>query len=125
MMSGRTATEGRFNTPSSVMLVAEKLPLASRLTIVLGVSALVAVSPSVTAPPAVAAVMSALPVTESTPALVSVIVFPKVTLPPPLKPGPASTVTAEWASWPLVSVPFNCAALTVPDRLLEVLAKMA
>ena len=105
-MSGLTAVvTGKFKLPSSVMVAAEKFPLPSRLTRVPAVSVLVAVSPSVTAPPTVAAVMSALPVTESTPVLVRIIVFPKPTLPPPLKPGPGLTVTAEWVSWASSSVP--------------------
>src|ERR1700677_1269412 len=116
---------GKFKLPSSVMEPAEKFPLPSRLTMVLTVSALVAESPSVTAPPAVEAVMSSLPLTESTPVLCRVVESPRATAPPPPRPAPALMVTELLANWLLPKGPFNCAALTVPDRLLDVLAKMA
>ena len=104
---------------------AEKPPPASRLTMVPGVLVLVAVSPSDTAPPSVVAVMSELPVTERTPKLLKVVEPPKVTTPPPPKPVPGNRVNALFASCPLLTVPLNCPAARVPERLLAVLAKIA
>ena len=92
---------------------------------VLGVSVLLAVSRSVTAPLAVAAVMSALPVTESTPALFSVIVPPRATVPPPVRPVPALTVMELLANWLLATVPANCDADTVPLKPLALSAAIA
>ena len=77
------------------MVAVEKFPLASRLTSVLAVSVLVAVSPSVTAPPAGRGGDVRVAGHREHSGIVQVIVFPRPTVPPPLKPGPGFTVTAE------------------------------
>src|ERR1700677_5173423 len=50
---------------------------------------------------------------------------PRATAPLPPRPARALIVTELLANCLLAKGPFNCAALTVPDRLLDVLAKMA
>src|ERR1017187_5625811 len=125
VVAGRLKLKLRPRLPFRTALADAKLPVPSRFIRVLVEFALVAVLPRITLPAVGEAVMSALPVTESTPVLVKVNVAPRVPDPPILKPLPAVTIMELLASWPLFTVPLNCAVGSVPDRLLAVLAKMA
>ena len=125
------------------MLLAEKLAVASRLTMVFPEEVLVELSLNVTAPATVLAVMFASPVTDRTPALLNVVELPKGTGPPPLRPLPGLTVIELLANWVLLTVPLNwlagklpvswlveivpvnCSVGTVPVRLLALFAKIA
>ena len=92
---------------------AAKSPFASRMTSAPGVPSGVAELPMVTAPVAALTVMPSAPARLRTPALLSETAPPRLTAPPPARPGPAVTVRAAFASLVLSTAPAAmCAACT-------------